>query len=48
MKLIDRIVADLETCGGHPGVEGARICVSRVLNWLVSGMSAEEIFGDYP
>lgn len=47
MKRVDRIVADLEPCGGHPRVEGARSSVFHVLGWLASGMSAEAIFGDY-
>ena len=48
MKLADRIVADADTCSGHPRVEGTRVRVSHVLNWLASGMSAAEIVADYP
>jgi uncharacterized protein (DUF433 family) len=48
MKLADRIVADAETCSGHPRVEGTRIRVSHVLGWLAAGMSLEEILRDYP
>lgn len=48
MKLADRIVADPETCSGHPRIEGTRVRVSNVLGWLASGMSAAEIVSDYP
>lgn len=48
MKLADRIVADPETCSGHPRIEGTRVRVSHVLGWLASGMSAAEIVSDYP
>lgn len=48
MKLADRIVADPETCSGHPRVDGTRIRVSHVLGWLAAGMSVEEILADYP
>ncbi|MES1156271.1 MAG: DUF433 domain-containing protein [Alphaproteobacteria bacterium] len=48
MKLADRIVADPDTCSGHPRVEGTRVRVSNVLGWLASGMSAAEIVADYP
>lgn len=48
MKLADRIVADPDTCSGHPRIEGTRIRVSNVLGWLAGGMSAAEITADYP
>jgi uncharacterized protein (DUF433 family) len=48
MKLSDRIVANADTCSGHPRVEGTRIRVSDVLGWLASGMSELEILADYP
>jgi uncharacterized protein (DUF433 family) len=48
MKLADRIVADPDTCSGHPRVEGTRIRVSNVLGWLAAGMSEAEILADYP
>jgi uncharacterized protein (DUF433 family) len=48
MKLADRIVADPETCSGHPRIEGTRVRVSNVLGWLAAGMSATEIVADYP
>jgi uncharacterized protein (DUF433 family) len=48
MKLADRIVADADTCSGHPRIEGTRIRVSHVLGWLAAGMSVPEITADYP
>ncbi len=48
MQLHDRIVADPETCSGHPRVAGTRIRVSHVLGWLAAGMSEDEILADYP
>jgi hypothetical protein len=41
-KLVDRVVADLGTCGGDPRIDSVRIRVSRVLGWLASGMSGED------
>jgi len=48
MKLADRIVADADTCSGHPRIEGTRVRVSNILGWLASGMTATEIAADYP
>jgi len=48
MKLADRIVADPDTCSGHPRVEGTRVRVSNVLGWLAAGMTPKEITTDYP
>lgn len=48
MKLADRIVADPDTCSGHPRIEGTRVRVSNVLGWLAAGMSHAEITADYP
>lgn len=48
MKLANRIVADADTCSGHPRVEGTRIRVTHVLGWLASGMSEAEILAEYP
>lgn len=33
---------------GKPCIAGTRIAVTDVLNWLASGMSADEILEDYP
>lgn len=48
MKLADRIVADADTCSGHPRIEGTRVRVSNVLGWLAAGMTAQEITAEYP
>ena len=48
MKLADRIVADADTCSGHPRIEGTRVRVSNVLGWLASGMTAADIAAEYP
>jgi uncharacterized protein (DUF433 family) len=48
MKLADRIVADADTCSGHPRIEGTRVRVSNVLIWLAAGLTAEEITTEYP
>jgi len=34
--------------GGRPTIRGMRIAVADVLGWLASGMTHEEILGDYP
>lgn len=34
--------------GGKPCIRGLRITVQDVLEWLASGMSTDEILGDYP
>jgi uncharacterized protein (DUF433 family) len=33
---------------GKPCISGTRICVTDILQWLASGMTIEEILGDYP
>lgn len=33
---------------GKPCIKGTRIAISDILQWLASGMSQEEILGDYP
>lgn len=48
MQLANRIVADADTCSGHPRIEGTRVRVSHLLGWLASGMSAAEITAEYP
>ena len=48
MKLANRIVADPDTCSGHPRIEGTRIRVSNILGWLATGMSPADIAQEYP
>ena len=42
-----RITIDPAVCHGKPCVRGLRYPVENVLQWLASGMSIEEILGDY-
>jgi uncharacterized protein (DUF433 family) len=44
----DRITIDPEICHGKPTVRGLRYPVELILDLLSSGMSHEEILGDYP
>ena len=47
-ELLSRITIDPKVCFGKPCVRGHRIWVSLILDLLASGMSSEEILGDYP
>ena len=47
MQLADRIVADPETCSGHPRIAGTRIRVSHILEWLAAGMATADILAEY-
>jgi uncharacterized protein (DUF433 family) len=47
MNLMDRIVIDPSICHGKPTVRGLRYPVETILELLSSGMSADEILGDY-
>lgn len=44
----DRITIDPDICHGKPTVRGLRYPVELILDLLSSGMSHEEILGDYP
>ena len=43
-----RITIEPDKCGGKPCVRGMRITVYDVLDYLASGMSHDEILGDFP
>lgn len=47
MSRLDRITSDPEICHGQPAVRGLRYPVSMLLDLLSSGMTFEEILGDY-
>ena len=47
-ELLSRITRDPNICHGKPVVRGLRYPVFTVLEWLASGMTAEEILQDYP
>ncbi len=46
--LLSRIVIDPNICFGKPTIRGHRIWVSLILDFLASGMTTDEILGDYP
>lgn len=48
MSYQDRITTEPAKRGGEPIIRGLRITVYDVLDYLASGMSEEEILGDFP
>ena len=48
MEAIDRITIDPKVFGGKPCIRGMRFPVSKVLDLVASGMTAEGILADYP
>jgi len=44
----ERITSDPEICHGKPCIRGLRYPVEMLLDLLGSGMSIEDILGDYP
>ncbi|HEY5209557.1 MAG TPA: DUF433 domain-containing protein [Stellaceae bacterium] len=47
-SLLQRITIDPEICGGKACINGTRIWVSLVLDFLADGMSETELLADYP
>ena len=47
-ELLSRITINPNVCFGKPCIRGHRIWVSLILDFLASGMSAEEILREYP
>ncbi len=47
MEPIQRITIDPNICHGRPTIRGLRYTVEMVLKLLGSGMTVEEILGDY-
>ena len=47
-ELLSRISVDPNVCFGKPCIRGHRIWVSLILDFLASGMTVQEILGDYP
>jgi uncharacterized protein (DUF433 family) len=47
-ELLSRITINPEICFGKPCIRGHRIWVSLVLDSLASGVTTEEILGEYP
>lgn len=49
MTLIsERIIIDDQICNGKPVIEGTRITVNTVLEFLTAGDSADDIIKQYP
>jgi uncharacterized protein (DUF433 family) len=46
-SLLERITIDPQICHGKPVVRGLRYPVETVLEWLSSGMTIDDILGDY-
>jgi len=47
-ELLQRISIDPNVCFGKPCIRGHRIWVSLILDLLASGMTIEQVLGDYP
>ena len=47
-ELLSRITIDPKVCFGKPCIRGHRIWVSLILDFLASGMSADEVLKEYP
>jgi uncharacterized protein (DUF433 family) len=48
MSRLDRITTDPSICHGKPTIRGLRYPVETLLDLLASGMTIEEVLGDYP
>lgn len=48
MRHRDRITIEPGKRGGKPCIRNRRIAVYDILSYLASGMTAEEIMGDFP
>ena len=46
--LLQRISIDPNMCFGKPCIRGTRIWVSLLLGFLASGVTVEELLGEYP
>ena len=47
-ELLDRITINPAVRSGKPVINGTRITVSDILEYLASGMAADEIIADFP
>ena len=47
-ELLDRITINPAVRSGKPVINSTRITVSDILEYLASGMSADEIIADFP
>jgi len=48
VTMTERIVADVQVCGGEPCVKGTRVPVRVVLSHLAAGETVEEVLRDFP
>lgn len=48
MTRLERITSDPSICHGKPTIRGLRYPVEDMLDLLASGMSIDEVLGDYP
>src|SRR3989344_1541281 len=48
MKTLPKVISDPEICHGKPTIQGTRIMVWQILEYLESGLKAEAIYGDFP
>jgi uncharacterized protein (DUF433 family) len=46
--LLEQISVDPNVCFGKPCIKGARIWVSLLLDFLMNGMTLQEILDEYP
>ena len=46
--LLDRISIDPAICGGKPCIEGTRLWVSLILDFLADGVTEAKLLADYP
>jgi uncharacterized protein (DUF433 family) len=44
----ERIVIDPDICNGRPVVQGTRITVQTVIEFLAAGDSVEDVLAEYP
>ena len=47
-ELLKRISIDPRVCFGRPCIRGTRVWVSLILDFLASGLSADEVLKQYP
>lgn len=47
-RITNRIISDPQILGGKPVIEGTRISVELILEFLRSGMTLDEILQEYP
>ena len=46
--MVDRITADPAICGGQACIQGTRVPVHVILDFLAAGNTVEEILDEYP